>query len=442
MKIELIKKINEKTPYFIKRPFARFIRKKLINNSVFASTYAELESFEHLSEEEKKKIQLNKLKEMLDYAYSKSAFYHTLFDERGFNPEKLTKIEDLQVLPVLKKSTLQQCLKEISVDEIDNAYLVTTGGTTGKPTKVWMEKNAIYKEWAFVYYYWAKFGYDFSCSKLATFRGVNLGGKISEINPLYAEIRLNPFLLNENNIKQYIKKMDDYGADFIYGYPSSIYNFCRIAKTNNIDLKNRFKAAFLISENLYDFQESMITEVLNCEIAMFYGHSERAVFGERIGQHYIFNPLYGVTEVSPNGEPIVTGFINRKTPLIRYVVDDELQVVDDGKYDIRGHHNSDVLMGLNGEQIAAASINFHDDTMHGVATYQFEQNEKGKCLLKILPKKNYTDIDLNKIKRHVQKKLGSAVECNVMLTDELTLTARGKYQMIVQNIPSEMGGIK
>lgn len=443
MKIELIKKLNEKIPYCFKRPFAKFIRNRLIRNKIFVSTYDELTQFNNLTETEQKKIQLKKLRDTLEHAYKHTKLYRRIFDECGFNPEQLSKIEDIQVLPVLKKDFLKQHLDEIIADDIDNSYLVTTGGTTGEPTKVWMEKDAIYREWAFVYHYWAKFGYDYKSSKLATFRGVSLGERISEINPLYAEIRMNSFLLNEKNINVYLHRIDAYGADFIYGYPSVIYNFCRIAKLNGINLSKRFNAALLISENLYEFQEKTIKDVLDCEIAMFYGHSERAVFGEKIGSSYTFNKAYGVTELSINGEPVVTGFINQKTPLIRYVVDDEIQAVDENQYAIHGHRTAEVLLGKNGEQIAAASINFHDDSMSGIIAYQFEQSEKGKCILKVVSEKQDLCLDLDRIKERVQNKLGKVIECTVVQVDELVSTSRGKYRMIIQNIPSEIrGGIE
>ena len=191
-----------------------------------------------------------------------SEYYHHIFDEIKLAPNSVENLEILEKIPILDKKTLAESLNSISSANILDYYTVTTGGTCGKPTKVFMEKNAIYKEWAFVYHYWSKFGYDFYKSKLATFRGVDLGEKICEINPLYSEIRLNPFRMNRDNIEAYINRIDKYGADFIYGYPSVIYNFCRLSKEKKISLKGKYKAAFLISENLYQFQRELIQDCL------------------------------------------------------------------------------------------------------------------------------------------------------------------------------------
>ena len=68
MGIALIKKLNEKTPYWVKAPFAKFIRDKLITNKVFIQTYVQLNEADEYSQEQIEKVQLAKLKETLIHA--------------------------------------------------------------------------------------------------------------------------------------------------------------------------------------------------------------------------------------------------------------------------------------------------------------------------------------------------------------------------------------
>lgn len=442
MNISAIKKINEEMPYWMKRPFARFIRNRLIKNDIFKSTYDSLINADQLSEKEKRTFQLEKLIKELQHAYEHSRYYRELFDEYEFIPDKIRSIEDIQRLPLLTKEKLKSRLDDIVTDDIVDSYVVTTGGTTGEPTKILMDKEAIYKEWAFIYHYWSKYGYDYKTSRLATFRGVDMGNKISVINPLYAEIRLNPFILSYDNINNYISEINKYKADFIYGYPSAIYNFCRIVKKKGIKLINKFNGALFISENLYDFQEELIQEVLQCQMVIFYGQSERAVFAERYEEGYVFNPYYGVTEINNNGEPIVTGFINPKTPLVRFLVDDFVEPLSKNEQDIVfhkiiGHRSSEVLLGSNGEQISAAAINFHDDTFTGIVAYQFVQNEYGKCTVNVVPDDDFDMGRIELIKTRITNKLGPGFKCTIEVVNEVPLTARGKYRMFVQNIKQD-----
>ena len=438
MRIALIKKINEKTPYCIKSPFSKLIRKQLIGNTVFQETYHLLLDADKMSAEDRKAIQLSRLRNALTHAYEHTVYYRNLFNACGFDPNRIEVIEDLNKLPILRKDTLKSNLNDFLADDIDDFYLVTTGGTSGEPVKIQMEKEAIYREWAFIYHFWSRFGYDYHISKLATFRGVDMGNRISDINPLYQEIRMNPFIMNHLNINNYNKRIKQYGADFIYGYPSAIYNYCLLNKKAGNDISGYYNAALLISENLYPFQEELITAVLKCPIAIFYGHSERATFAEKGEGGYIFDDLYGVTEIDQNGQPIATGFINRKVPLIRYLIDDKAILLKNGSYEIIGHHNADVLYGKNGEQISMAAINFHDDTFDDINGYQFIQNEIGKCVVLVTADKPLSKQKINKITANIKRKLGKEFECYVEYAETLELTSRGKYKMLIQNL--KMGG--
>lgn len=434
MKISNIKKINEWLPDWTKIPFSKIIRKRLIHNRKFLTQYRELCESKQMSEEQRESLTLAKLKSCIQHAYEHTEYYREIFDQRHIKPDYLSSLLDLGKLPILTKEKIAENYNKLSADDIDNFYEVSTGGTSGKPIHIRMERDAIYKEWAFVYYYWSKFGYDYKKSRLATFRGVNLGNKISSVNPLYQEIRFNPFLMGEGNIEQYIEKMDRYGVDFIYGYPSIIYNFCRICQKKSITVRGRFQAALLISENLYDFQKDMIENVLNCPIAIFYGNSERGVFAECENDEYSFNQFYGITEVTTDGKIIVTGFINNKMPLIRYLVDDYAHPVGHNKYHIVGHHDHEVLLGKGGVQISSASINFHDNTFNGISNYQFVQDQVGECVLHIVPESGFDMKNLDRIQTNIKNKFGSSITCRIKIASTVQLTSRGKYKMIIQNV--------
>lgn len=436
MNFNLVKKVYNNLPYFFKAPFSFLIRNKLIKNRIFLEQYRILCENDMKTEEEKRQEQLSALKDILLYASEHSEFYRELFEKNMFDPQQINDISDLSKLPILSKKDLKENIDRIVTDDIDDFYTVTTGGTTGAQTTVLMANEALFKEWAFVYHFWQKKGYDYNKSKLATFRGVALGNKICEINPLYREIRMNTFLLNRNNVRKYIKKIENYKADFLYGYPSAIYSFCKFIKQENINIQKKFKAVFLISENLYSFQEKVIKEVLGCPIGIFYGHSERAVFAECGEEGYCFNSAYGVTEISNEGEPIVTGFINRKTPLVRYKVDDLVKHKGNGVYEIVGHHESDILYGINGEEISMAAVNFHDGTFAKVEAYQFIQNAYGKCELHIKVMEDFSEQEMLSIKKAVQNKLGKALVCYISIVSDLILSNRGKYKMVIQNMES------
>lgn len=430
MNYDSLKNLYERMPYFFKMPFAGMIRNKLIGNKIFTEQYSSLFKFDKATNQEIAEQQFILLKDTLIHAYEHTKYYKKLFDEIGFEPYKIQDVSELSTIPILTKEILQDSFDDLNADDIKNSYTVTTGGTSGKPTTVLMANKAFYKEWAFIYHYWEKYGYDYKKSRLATFRGLSMGRKISLINPMYQEIRMNPFLMSRNNIDLYIKKIQRYRADFIYGYPSVIFNFCKLAKERGIYLGGQFKAVFCISENLYSFQEEMIQKTLNCPVAIFYGHSERAVFAERAKDGYVFNPFYGIVELSQKGEPIVTGFINPQMPLIRYIVDDHVSVKNNA-YIIEGHRSLEVLCGINGEEISAAAINFHSDVFEKASGYQLYQTRPGYAQCWIKKEDNLSIKDLDEIKKAFNMKCGGTIQWEIKVVDAFRLTSRGKFKLII-----------
>ena len=298
MGIALLKKMNTVLPDSMKTAAGPLIRGKLIYNNVFRNQYAVLDKYGTFSCAEQEKIQIETLKATLIHAYEHTAFYHTMFDRVGFNPYDFSSFDEMEKLPIITKADVSAHYDEMQADDISDYYHATTGGSTGEPLNILLDRQSIYKEKAFIYHYWKKAGYDYKKSKIITFRGLEFHGKYSKANPLYNEIVMNPFLLNKKTITIYIKKIERFGAEFIHGYPSAIFAFCKLAEEKSINLKGLFKAAFFISENVFDYQKNYIERILDCNSYAFYGHSERAVFAEQIGGGYSFNKLYGYVELS------------------------------------------------------------------------------------------------------------------------------------------------
>lgn len=442
MNIQILKKLNDNLPDSIKLFMTPIIRKKLIHNKVFQSQLRELELLDKKTKQEIKEDQIISLKEILLYAYENTIYYRNLFDEVHIQMNLLIEMsedeffKEFHKIPLLKVENIRDDINKLQVSNRKNFYKATTGGSTGRPLTVLLDKDSIYREKAFIYHFWSKAGYDYRTSKIVTFRGLEFNGKYKKVNPLYNEIILNPFLLNENTFYTYLKFMKSFRSEFIHGYPSAIFSFCKIARKKSENVTGLFKAAFFISENVYAFEQRYIEETLGCETYVFYGHSERAVFAENLDVGYTFNPLYGYTEFGENQEIICTGFLNKKMPLIRYKLDDYARNLGD-YYEIEGHREKEVLFGKNGERISVAMINFHDDIMENVMGYQFIQNEKGEAKLNIVVNGTELEDIRGKIEKEVSNKIDKSLEINVQIVSELLLSKRGKYKMIIRNVKDD-----
>lgn len=434
MGIKILKKLNTCLPDSVKNLFAPVIRGGLINNKLFEYQYNCLMKADSLNSSELETIRNRYLKETLVHAYEHTRYYRRIFDDCKFDVYNFSDPDQLKKLPLLSKKEIVENFEDILADDIQDYYEGITGGSTGTPLKLLLSKESIYLERAFVYHYFQKFGYDYKKSKIASFRGTNFNGKNVRTNPLYNEIQMNPCNINNDTIYDYWRTIRKFGAEFLHGFPSAIYSFCKYADENNISLNKKIKAVFCVSENLYDFQKEYIEKVLGCPCTSFYGHTERNAFAEMDDDGlYRFNGLYGYCELTEKNEIVSIGFINKKMPLIRYVVDDTAVPLGNG-YKITGHRDG-FLYGKNGELLSGASLEVHSDLIEKIISYQLVQREKGKLIVIYIPGKEFEKNDEESFRRLFQDKVGGALDVEIKGVQEMILTKRSKFKLIVQELP-------
>jgi phenylacetate-CoA ligase len=93
------------------------------------------ENIETLPHEEIRKLQLQKLKEQVNYCYVNSSFYRKKFDSVGLKPEDINSLDDLKKIPFTVKADLKENYPYGMVaahpDEIVEIH--ASSGTTGDP---------------------------------------------------------------------------------------------------------------------------------------------------------------------------------------------------------------------------------------------------------------------------------------------------------------------
>ena len=99
-------------------------------------------------EEREQKVILPRLQAQLKYAYQKSPFYRTKWDNAGIGPQDVQSLKDFENIPIVTKDEIRQDQKEnppfgsnlcVSMKEL--ARVQGTSGTTGKPTAFGISKG-------------------------------------------------------------------------------------------------------------------------------------------------------------------------------------------------------------------------------------------------------------------------------------------------------------
>jgi phenylacetate-CoA ligase len=436
MIVSIIKYTRDNSPIFIKKIIAKISNKVFYHNRVYKNTYKELCSRDHLSEEQVKKIQLNKLKEILIHAQEMVPYYKKLFSDIKFNAYNFKDFEEIKKIPYLTKDLIRDNYKDLQSKSTKFCYKATTGGTTGNALMVLQDISTNIKENVFLFRQRERMGLK-PCSKILTLRGVQSASSKINYFPHLNEYILSSFDLNSETIENYVAEINKIKPEFLKGYPSSIYFLTCLMKQKNLRFNHEIKAVFFISEFVDSKKRQVIEEFFNTKTQAMYGQTERVVFGDEIkSDTYVFDPYYGYTElekqVDNKYEIIGTGFINKSMPLIRYKTQDLCSKYNEG-YTIVGRRNSnEILYGLNGEEISNASLNFHSQKLKGVLSIQVFQKVNGEIILYLTTDALYSQ---NIAKQVFDEKLNKIFNYEIVEIKTPILSSRGKFQFILKSKP-------
>ena len=99
------------------------------------------EALETMPHTELEKLQLERHKEMVAFAYANAPYYKRSFDAAGVKPEDIQNLADLAKFPFIDKKTQRDTqgvgsfLGELcAVPEEDVVFISTSSGSTGVPT--------------------------------------------------------------------------------------------------------------------------------------------------------------------------------------------------------------------------------------------------------------------------------------------------------------------
>jgi phenylacetate-CoA ligase len=377
--------------------------------------------------------------------YVNDSIKHTKFyadTAKKLKIEQIVNVEQLLEFPLISKEHIQNEL-DLFLDERykNKRYKVTTGGTTGKQTALFLSNDCYGKEWAFVNSYLLANNVNVNAKRLCL-RGVS-GIKPSELlgyNFLYKELLISPFRLNSESVINSLSKIKKFQPKFIHGYPSSVKELSAILESNEETIDS-IDTILLVSERIYPEQLIQIKKAFNANILSFYGMTERVIFAPLVDDVYIPNQLYGITE-EVNGELIGTGFSNSATRLIRYRTGDTATVTKSGNFvskidELTGRWGKEYLHGKTGVNITMTSLNTHCNALERVNKYQFYQTSIGTCELRLIVNSDFTNLDFKNVIDAFQYKVGNELDINCKIVNDIPLTSRGKHQFIVVKLKNK-----
>lgn len=410
--------------------------------------------------EQHEAYQLARMKELLTYSYEHVPYYRRVFDDCGFDPYSFSKIEEIEVLPLLNKDLVREHFEDLLSDcyPAHARMLATTGGTTGNQSRFYVENNYYQVELPFVESIWSRVGYH-SGSRVAVLRNHSFEkGRLFAVDWKRRRLLIDNFHLTDSNMERILSKLAQSRIEFLHTYPSAAMSLSRHIKRSGYHMQHRLKAILVTSENIYPGQKEYIEDAFGCRPFTFYGHSERGCIAGWCEESDLYHVQseYGYMELVDEsnrvirepgslGEIVCTGFYNRAMPLIRYQTGDytlyaDATVCTCGRSyrllnPVRGRWSQEMLICKDGSRVSTTALNTHSDVFRNVKCYQLYQDTVGRCAIRVVRTEAYTEQDEAIIMQEFAQKLGPNMDLEVHYVDDIERTPIGKSKYLVQKIP-------
>ncbi len=276
----------------------------------------------------------SKKKEIIAFHLQHNSFYKSFGKTVDFN--------DWSSVPIMTKHHLQQPLDQRLSDGYSskNVYVNKTSGSSGDPFIFAKDKKCHALTWAIIMNRFSWFNIDFNVSKQARFYGIPLDKKgyfKERLKDWFSNrYRFSVFDLSDTAFEDALEKFKTSRFDYINGYTSSIVQFAKYLKRNNIILKNicsSLRVCIVTSEMLFDDDKTMLETQFGVPVINEYGASELDLIAfQNKNNEWQLNSetLYieildkndNVLPYGEEGRIVITSLYNKAHPFIRYDIGD------------------------------------------------------------------------------------------------------------------------
>lgn len=420
----------------IKKYLFETIKYALRSYPIIRPYIKEVDRLYTMNAEELKQRNEKRFLEIFRRAYDKSPFYHKLYTEEGIRKEDITCLEDIKKLPVITKDMVKKHADEMLTVPRWQVIRANTSGTTGTPLKIYESWPSIWWTQAYTYCSRKRDGFTYG-QPLVSLRGHLNRNQTSLKIHLSNTLFLSSYNINSNTVEQYYKKIVMFQPIAIEGYPSSLYSLALFLKDAELELN--IPITFTSSETLLDYQRDLIEERLGTEIHDRYGMTERTIFLVESHNHagYYEAPGFSINEYIDDGE-ICTSLINDAFPMIRYRSNDIMEIeeaTDENPQIVVKRVNGrkeDYLHCKDGSRIMRLDFIFKG--VKHVKMSQLVQDKEGVLSVRVVPEKDFTDDDRNRIEQNIIARIGAGnidFRIELITENEIQLTPRGKYKFII-----------
>ncbi|RLA07955.1 MAG: hypothetical protein DRQ51_04260 [Gammaproteobacteria bacterium] len=285
-----------------------------------------------------KSYQVKKFNIIWGDAINNNSFYK-MWQKKHNLPDKINNINDLKNFPILTKKDIQNN-QDLIFKDLKNYSTVSTGGSTGEPTKFPVGK--IEQDLTYANNYMAKSWWGLEpLDKILLFWGHShlfgsgIKGKINQYKRVLSDWlintkRLNAYDMSIDTLDKYYQELKTYNPKFIIGYTSSIYKLAKYIKENNLQMQLiNLKGIIVTSESVTEYDIKLIEGVFKVPCIIEYGMAETGVIAYSTNNDNNIKVFWDSFIAREIDESLyVTTLTDKLFPLINYQTDDLVKTDD------------------------------------------------------------------------------------------------------------------
>lgn len=430
---------------------------KYLKNSKVLDYYQELQEHQWNSFEQNLNLQRTKLFQLIQYASQNIPYYRKVVQERYITFHEDTIDVDIKKFPILTKEVIRKHFHELYQFRDHTYYQNSSGGSTGEPVILYQDR--FYHDWSFA----AKILFDSWAGRKIGEPMVKLWSSTQDIlregfglkeyfrQQLYGLTMLNCLEMKEEDMNEYVKKINAIKPKLILAYTNSMNLFARFIQEHQLTI-HPVRAIMTSSGVLFPEIRSRIEEVFHTtSIFDRYGSREVGDIAcnckNSQGLHLV--PDIHYLEIvddegkslppGQSGNILITLLTNYTMPLIRYKIGD-LGIMSLGKNQCG--HDLPTLEKVIGRINASFKNKFGDFIITGIfyplfyfkediKQFQMIQEEVDLILINLVltEKGKLTDMRnyFREIEAKIEKIMGHKTTVQFHILDEIKPSPSGKY---------------
>ena len=436
------------------------LHEKILGRDTY-SYLKELDRLQWALRSEIQDVQLEKLKALLTHVRDKIPFYRQRFAQAGFDPQQMTSVQDFKALPLLSKQEIRQNLDfMLWKDSPGGLQRYNTGGSSGQPLVFYFDRRRQAYDAAaraLTHQWW---GIDIGDRELYLWGSPLEMKKQDRVkvwrDAMVNELLISAFELSAEKIPEIVGQFRKFRPKCVFGYPSTICLFCRMAKEQGFEFSDLgVKVVFSTAEVLYEHQKQTIGSFFgHVPVVDSYGSREGGFINHQCehGTYHNLDPNYILEFIKEDGSPaqpgedgevVITHLDAWGMPFIRYRTGDVARPGNEtcpcgrtwSTMDSIQGRTTDFIVTPDGRWQHALSLIYVVRDIEGVDEFKIVQHEVDD--LQVFVKENsslYPSDGDQRIVNGFKKRMGDGIQVRIEKVDHIPRDASGKYRYVVSKV--------